>query len=135
MAIQLVAQIGDAGPSLPFLIGPPGKAGSAPLNFIVDTGASHTFIAISVLEKLCIKPLDEKNAPTQRPDGGVVKSQKYRISLWTLDGIAINEDFVARSARPYGCSGLIGQDILSKCIMVHDGLQKIATLFFPDVKA
>jgi hypothetical protein len=134
VGLQLVMPIGKAGPNLSLQIGPPGRPVSGLLNFIIDTAASHTHISLAVLEKMGLRPAEKTPVDSQRPDGNTIRSQKYRIGLFTLDGVAINPDFIVYSARPFGCSGLIGQDILDKCMMVHDGFKKIATLYFPDVK-
>lgn len=92
---------------------------------LVDTGASHTCVASSVLHPLGITPTG--TVPIFTPSTGVVAAdrEQYDISLLILNDTL--PPFL-RATMPAICTELfggidvlIGRDILNTCLLVFDG--------------
>jgi hypothetical protein len=81
--------------------------------FLVDTGAATSVIDVRVARKLHLK----RAGRTQRGSGvfGGGKVVPYRVSSWTLGGVALRAKKVAGVKLGLGpIKGLIGSDVLAR---------------------
>ena len=65
--------------------------------------------------------------------GGTLLASEFEASIWTVDA---NPNCLVTSLRvvgvaPFGCSALIGQDVLRLCELLHDGPGNAVPLTFP----
>lgn len=94
------------------------------LNILVDTGASFTIIQRGKIDGLDLQPIGERKiiGVSDKKPG---KYPMYRVGL-SIDGL-FNFDIsvtVMPLYLPYNIEGLIGRDILEKCILVYNGPEK-----------
>jgi hypothetical protein len=133
MAVVLTGKIEPVGPRLdqPLWIGPPDGQPKISLSCIVDTAASKTQILPAALNAAGLSPVGGEGE-IHKPDGTVIKGTKYVVSLWTAGRVCLFPRLEVIATRPIQCTALIGQDILARCLMVHDGPAQTARLSFPD---
>jgi hypothetical protein len=105
---------------------------SAMISCLVDTGASRTAINPAVLASLGLVPLAGPKASVVTA-GGTLLAAEFQASIWT---VGANPSCLVANLRvvgvaPFGCSALIGQDVLRLCELLHDGPGNTVSLTFP----
>ncbi len=101
---------------------------------LVDTGASCTCVDPSILAALGLAPTGI--TPIHTPSTGTQThaANQYDVSLvlihpaltLTLGAVPVVES----QLKIQGIQGLIGRDVLSNCLLVYDGPNRIFTLAF-----
>jgi len=105
------------------------------INAMIDTGGSCTAIDAKKLVPLKMTPTGIGHIHTPSTKGQAAAMPQYDVSLAF---VAPSGSFVASSvpiiALPEisntGIDALIGRDILSKCLLVYNGVEKKFTLAF-----
>jgi len=110
---------------------PPPKAGT----FLIDTGASCTCVDQSLMEGLGIAPTGVINIQTPSTEGGSHACNTYDVMFFIPDnqntGYVIEAlPVVETHLKTQGIDGLIGRDILDKCLLVYNGTASFLTLSY-----
>ena len=101
---------------------------------LLDTGASQTCVDPDIIQRLGLQPTGVTSVLT--PSTGAVPHQAktYDVRLiipagavsWQIPALAVIES----SLKSQGIEVLVGRDVLSECLMVYDGKNKIFSLAF-----
>jgi len=104
-----------------------GKATPAPIsaNFLLDTGASSTVIDQATIAPLGLVPTGQTLVNTPTTGGAPVARFQYDIGLilYHVDNSRFfhNLPVIATDLSGQKIGGLLGRDILSKCLLVYNG--------------
>jgi predicted aspartyl protease len=108
-----------------------------PIRVLIDTGASCSCIDPSIITQLNITPTSVVPILTPSTSNTAVDKDQYDVSLVlvqtsvgairTFNSVPVVE---AHLFAGQGIHGLIGRDILEKCLLIYDGQTKIFTLSF-----
>lgn len=144
---NLNVQITAAGPIIDVHVGIPaphrealqqaGVAVPAPVacRLLIDTGASSTVLDTLVIKALGLLPSGSVSVHTASTDAGNMhQCFQYAVSLtivhtsinWTFSALPVLESALSHQ----GIDGLLGRDILSKCLLVYNGHLGLFTLAF-----
>lgn len=101
---------------------------------LVDTGASCTCIDPGVLTSLNLTPTGSQPVHTPSTQGTPVNQLQYDVSLilphpgisYSFHSLAVIQSQLAVQ----GIQGLIGRDVLDRCLLVYDGPLGAFTLAF-----
>lgn len=100
---------------------------------LVDTGAGRTVVARAVLEQLGLMPVGDVTLHTATTEGTPVIATVYAVELSlageTLGPVAAEQEVVgAEDLSGLGVDALLGRDILSRGLLVYNGLRRQFTL-------
>lgn len=136
---SITTSSGVAGPTLNVLIGP-----SIPLQnaftaaglpipppvsgiFLVDTGASNTVVCAKLIAPLNLNPTGTVMCHTPTTAGTAVPMFQYDLMIyvpssgslpgWLIDALPV----MASSFDGQTIDGLIGRDIIDRCLLVYNG--------------
>ncbi|WP_224796723.1 aspartyl protease family protein [Pandoraea sputorum] len=109
----------------------------SPGAFLIDTGASSTCIDPSVLEPLGLTPTGQTEVHTPSTNGTPHVCNLYDVQLLVPGQTGIEAPFII-PAMPVteshlasqGITGLIGRDVLSKCVLVYNGAANFYSLSY-----
>lgn len=110
---------------------PPVKIGT----FLLDTGASCTCVDESLMEGLGITPTGVINIQTPSTNGGNHSCNTYDVMFFIPDsdnqGYMINAlPVVETHLKSQGIDGLIGRDVLEKCVLIYNGTANFLTISY-----
>jgi len=97
---------------------------------LFDTGASISAVDNSAITNLGINPMGVTQVHTP---GGTVQQNLYPLRFFfpTLSNLTIDFNAVIGSElRSQGIIALVGRDVLSRCMLVYNGLVGICTISF-----
>jgi hypothetical protein len=109
-------------------------AGKTPPNpvlgtFLIDTGASGTVIDPQFMAPLGLTPKGAVMVQTPSTNGLPVACPTYDVMLIILSGNPAVSPFLVdalpvmeASLRSQGIDGLIGRDVLAKCVLIYNGI-------------
>lgn len=108
-----------------------------PAQGLVDTGASCTCIDHSIVDRLGLEPSGEATLVTPSTTDEAMTTEQYDIGLAIFAGtdepphLARNLPVIATSLLEHqGFHALIGRDVLSRCVLIHNGVLGAYTLAF-----
>lgn len=116
-----------------------GVAVPAPVlgTFLIDTGASNTCIDPKLMAPLPIMPSGAVAMQTPSTNGVPVMCNQYDVTIFIPSGGSGARGFlipalpiIEASLSTQGISGLIGRDVLDRCVMVYNGSLKTLTLSY-----
>ncbi|WP_186308602.1 aspartyl protease family protein [Paraburkholderia sp. BCC1885] len=97
--------------------------------FLVDTGASHTVVDQGLVAPLGLQPTGTTGVQTPSTNGVLHQCNMYDVQMIIPCGVLQAPAFVLpaipvieSSLAPQGIMGLIGRDILQKCLLVYNGV-------------
>lgn len=144
----LTVSCSAAGPTLNALIGPSvplqqalkaaGQTVPPPVSgvFLVDTGASHTVVDVSLVTALGLNPTGTVMVHTPSTQGNAVPLYQYDLMLyvpgsvqgagWLIEALPVTASSFAGQA----IEGLIGRDILDRGLLVYNGTGGHLTLAY-----
>lgn len=104
--------------------------------FLVDTGASATCVDSKLIAALAIAPRGRVPIHTPSTNGTAVQCNQYDVAVYVPanQGVAglfvdalpvIESDFSGQ-----GIKGLIGRDIIDRCVMIYNGSLRTLTLSY-----
>ncbi len=140
---------GPAGPLLQVLVGlsrphrdvlaaanqpvPPFVQGT----FLVDTGASNTVVDPGLVQPLGLTPTGAVTIQTPSTAGAPHSCYQYDVMLFIPNGIATDGSLIVDALpviethlRPQGIDGLIGRDVLQRCVLIANGSIGLLTLAY-----
>ncbi|MGX6566831.1 aspartyl protease family protein [Cupriavidus necator] len=104
--------------------------------FLIDTGASGTCIDPQLLAPLNLNPTGKVGVHTPSTNGTAHQLNQYDVQLlipapngqvpFIIPALPIMESSFAAQ----GISGLIGRDVLAKCVLVYNGPISLYTLTY-----
>lgn len=96
--------------------------------FLVDTGASGTVVDPGLIAPLLLTPTGAVMVQTPSTNGQPVACHQYDVSLFIppakpqKTGFYVEATPVTESVlRPQGIDGLIGRDVLARCVLIYNG--------------
>lgn len=119
----------DKGPVVDFSLFPPllqrlgGREPIGRLQGIINTASEKTWVDLTLLNRLQLKPHDEDSLHT--PTGPSLEVGRYQVGveLQFDDGVISRPflDVVSADLRPHSYDALFGRDILEKAKFIYDG--------------
>jgi len=120
----------------------PVTVGETRLNFIVDTGAGSSMIALEALKRLRPDDYELRGAVSQEFSGGKVEAQRVAlrsVAIATAPGVAIDVNAIAMSPlkEMFGADvdGVLGMEILSRYALRLDFRTQRIDLLPPETSA
>jgi hypothetical protein len=102
--------------------------------FLVDTGASMTCVDPDVIAHLNLPLIGSIMIATPSTNGVPVACEQYDASV-LIPGASVRDNFVipaipilATKLKPQGIEGLLGRDIIDRCLLVYNGPARILSL-------
>ncbi|WP_155518296.1 hypothetical protein [Ralstonia solanacearum] len=103
---------------------------------MIDTGASCTVVDAGLVAPLGLTPTGQMSAHTPSTNGVPHRCNQYDVQLiipsgtgqppFWIQAIAVMETNLAAG----GISGLIGRDVLSRCVLVYSGSSNLYILSY-----
>lgn len=139
-------QIGSAGPTVKALVGVSEARASAltehdkavpdlaPFVALVDTGASCTCLDPSILAPLRLMPTGTASISTPSTGATPHETYQYDVSIY-IPSVGGHLSFktipvIESDLKSQGIDGLLGRDILDRCLFSYNGSMKLFTLAF-----
>ncbi|WP_442958159.1 aspartyl protease family protein [Pinisolibacter sp.] len=105
--------------------------------FLIDTGASCTCVDPGLVAPLGLVPTSVANIQTPSTNGGIHACNQYDVMLvlvprspahppFSIEALPVIETLL----RPQGIDGLLGRDVLDKCVLFSSGEDRIFTLSY-----
>ena len=105
--------------------------------FLIDTGASTTAVDESLITPLAINPIGATQIHTPSTNGNPQHCFQYDVMLFIppagpgeMGHIVESLPVTAINLSNQGIHGLIGRDVLEKCVLVYNGTLNLYTLSF-----
>jgi predicted aspartyl protease len=86
---------------------------------LIDTGASHTCISQSIIDKLMLEPVGVININT--PSSQNVQCGRYAVRLGFPGGVAVQTQITGVPLKGQNIACLIGRDLLVKGVFIYIG--------------
>lgn len=106
-------------------------------SFLIDTGASHTVMDPGLIAPLGLTPTGSTPIHTPSTGAGSLTCDEYDVLLhipaagpFGFGHIIEAMPVIIADLRSQGIDGLIGRDVLAKCILIMNGPAGRATLAF-----
>lgn len=101
--------------------------------FLVDTGATGTCIDAEFARRLQFPIIGPMDMETSTTNGQAVTCMLFDASLLipSDDGVCLSVDampVIEAHLQSHGLDGLIGRDVLSRCVLIYNGASNIVTL-------
>jgi Aspartyl protease len=104
------------------------------VDLLVDTGASCTVLDQTAIYPLGLVPTGETRVHTPTTGSGSESRFQYDVSLvlFHLDNSRLFQSLpvIATDLSRQGIGGLLGRDVLEKCLLVYDGSAQAFSLAF-----
>jgi hypothetical protein len=105
-------------------------------HFLVDTGASCTCVDPGLLSQLALTPSGSTTIQTPSTANEPCTVNQFDVSLFLFG--ATESAFMGIEAMPVveshlksqGIDGLLGRDVLGRCLMTYDGVAQVITIAF-----
>jgi predicted aspartyl protease len=104
------------------------------VNFLIDTGASCTVVDQATIAPLGLAPTGETRVCTPTTGGGTESRLQYDVALmlYHTDNSRLFQSIpvIATDLSRQNIGGLLGRDVLEKCLLVYDGAVRNFSLAF-----